>query len=108
MGFARVAGFDAVLVAAALAAVGGQAPAADSLYPISLDEAVRLAQRNAPAAVQARGQVRTSNSAVRSAYGAFLPSVSFNMGQTHSRGPRQGQEGTLVNYVARTSYSTGI
>ena len=108
MGFARVAGFDAVLVAAALAAVGGQAPAADSLYPISLDEAVRLAQRNAPAAVQARGQVRTSNSAVRSAYGAFLPSVNFSMGQTQSRGRRQGQEGTLVDYVARTSYSTGF
>jgi outer membrane protein len=87
---------------------GAQTPAADSLHPISLDEAVRLAQRNAPAAVQARGQVRTSHSAVRSAYGAFLPNLNFSMGQTQSRGRRQGQEGTLVDYVTATSYSTGF
>lgn len=96
------------LVAATSVRVAAQAPAADSLYPISLDEAVRLAQRNAPAAIQARGQIRTSNSAVRSAYGAFLPNLNFSMGQTQSRGRRQGQEGTLIDYVAPTSYSTGV
>jgi outer membrane protein len=96
------------LVAAASAPVGAQGAGADSLYPISLDEAVRLARRNAPAAVQARGQVRTSSSAVRSAYGAFLPNLNFSMGQTQSRGRRQGQEGTLIDYVAPTSYSTGF
>jgi outer membrane protein len=97
-----------VLVAATSAPGAAQGTAADSLYPISLEEAVRLAQRNAPSAVQARGQVRTTNSAVRSAYGAFLPSLSFSMGQTQSRGRRQGQEGTLIDYVAPTSYSTGF
>jgi outer membrane protein len=96
------------LVAATSARVTAQGPAADSLYPISLDEAVRLARRNAPAAVQARGQVRASNSSVRSAYGAFLPNLHFSMGQTQSRGRRQGQEGTLIDYVAPTSYSTGF
>jgi outer membrane protein len=96
------------LVAATSAGGAAQATAADSLYPISLDEAVRLAQRNAPAAIQARGQIRTSNSAVRSAYGAFLPNLNFSMGQTQSRGRRQGQEGTLIDYVAPTSYSTGV
>jgi outer membrane protein len=101
------------LVAATSAGGAAQATAADSLYPISLDEAVRLAQRNAPAAIQARGQIRTSNSAVRSAYGAFLPNLNFSMGQTQSRGRRQGQEGTLqegtlIDYVAPTSYSTGF
>jgi outer membrane protein len=88
-----------------------QAPAVvtgDSLQPVSLDDAVRLAQRNSPTAIQARGQVRTSNSGVRSAYGAFLPNLNFSMGQTQSRGRRQGQEGTLIDYVAPTSYSTGF
>ncbi|MDQ3950042.1 MAG: TolC family protein, partial [Gemmatimonadota bacterium] len=50
----------------------------------------------------------TSSSAVRSAYGAFLPSLNFSMGQTQSRGRRQGPEGTLIDYVASTSYSTGF
>jgi outer membrane protein len=85
-----------------------QAPASDSLHPISLDEAVRLGRREAPAAVQARGQVRASNSAVRSAYGAFLPNFNFTMGQSESRGRRQGPQGTLVDYVAPRSYSTGF
>ncbi|MDQ3998483.1 MAG: TolC family protein, partial [Gemmatimonadota bacterium] len=102
-GFASVARGAGVLFVASIAAIDSadaQAPAADSLHPISLDEAVRLAQRNAPSAVQARGQIRASNSAVRSAYGAFLPNLNFSMGQTQSRGRRQGQEGTLIDYVA--------
>ena len=91
------------------ATAAAQAPApADSLHPISLDEAVRLAQRNAPAAVQARGQVRSSNSGIRSAYGAFLPNVNVTLGQSESRGRRQGPQGTLVDYVAPRSYSTGL
>jgi outer membrane protein len=96
------------LAAAGVAPAHAQAPAADSLRPISLDEAVRLAQRNAPAAVQARGQVRTSNSGVRSAYGAFLPDFYITLGQSESRGRRQGPQGTLVDYVAPRSYSTGF
>ncbi len=48
--------------------------------PISLDEAVRLAQRNSPLAVQARGQIRNSAANVRGAWASFLPSASINMG----------------------------
>jgi outer membrane protein len=111
----RAGGRSAVgVVVAALSLAGSvaaQTPArviGDSLRPIALDEAVRLAQRNSPTAIQARGQVRTSNSSVRSAYGAFLPNLNFSLGQTQSRGRRQGQEGTLIDYVAPTSYSTGF
>ena len=105
----RVAGAILLVLASTSSAVA-QTPnvSPDSLHPISLDEAVRLAQRNSPTAIQARGQVRTSNSTVRSAYGAFLPNLSFSLGQTQSRGRRQGQEGTLVDYVAPASYSTGF
>jgi outer membrane protein len=74
--------------AGALAALASGAPLAaqaapndaDDAQPISLDEAVRLAQRNAPALVQARGQERVNRAGVTSAYAAFLPNVSVSMG----------------------------
>jgi outer membrane protein len=56
----------------------------DNARPITLSEAVRLARHNAPAAIQARGNERTSRAAVRSAYGAFIPNVSVNLGTTHT------------------------
>ena len=68
-----------VLAARPLAAQGTVAPPpADGARPIALDEALALARRNAPGAVQARGEVRASNAAVRSAYAAFIPSLSVN------------------------------
>lgn len=80
---------------------------ADSLQPISLAAAVDAAQRNSPAAIQARGSVRTSESGLRSAYGAFLPSLNFTLGANESSGQRQGPTGDLVNYTAPRSYSIG-
>lgn len=50
--------------------------------PITLDEAVALARRNAPEMIQAEGQRRTSAADVRSAYAAFLPSLSLSAGAT--------------------------
>lgn len=106
-----------VLVLLALpAVVAAQQPAASlpqpvdsALHPISQQEAVRLAQQNAPAAVAARGQMRTANSAIRSAYGAFMPSLSFSMGQSRTGGQRFDNQGNIVNWVGQPwSYSTGI
>ena len=91
------------LVAALAALVTGAAPLAAQVTParpaapgsavvaarpISLDEAVRLAQRNAPAAVQARGAIRTARAAVGSGYSAFIPSFSVSTGVTRSSGSR--------------------
>ena len=80
----------AVLAAAPLApsaslALGAQQPAAadpGAARPIALAEAVQLAQRNAPAAVQARGTLRASEATIRSAYAAFIPSLSLNANTT--------------------------
>ena len=59
----------------------GMAPAAmDAAVPITLDEAVRRARSNAPAAVQARGAERANRAAVRAAYGALLPDASLSFG----------------------------
>lgn len=80
--------------------------AQDSLRPIPLQEAVSLAQRNAPVAVQARGQLRTASSAVRSAYGAFLPSLTGSMQQSRQYGQTLGEQGLISQPTWR--YSTGL
>jgi outer membrane protein len=68
-----------VLLAIAL----GFAPAASAQpRPITLEEAVGLAKRNALQVIQARGQARTSAAGVRAAYAAFLPNVTLTAGAT--------------------------
>jgi outer membrane protein len=61
--------------------------------PISLPEAVRLAQLNSPVTVQARGSIRTGEASVRSAFGSFIPSVTVNAGANRQGGETffQGQ-----------------
>jgi outer membrane protein len=100
-------------VAAPVVVAGAQAgvpvAAQDSLRPISLQEAVSLAQRNAPAAIQARGQLRTSSSAVRSALGAFIPSLSTSLNQTKQSGQRfDALRDQVVTVQQPWSYSAGI
>jgi outer membrane protein len=90
-----------------------QAPAGDGARPIALEEAVRLAQRNAPVSVQARGQLRTAGAQVRSAYAAFVPSVNLSVGQVRQFAedrtrinPQTGVTETLSQEP--WSYSTGL
>lgn len=64
------------LVMLAMLVPAGLAAQADA-RPIPLDEAVRLARRNAPATVQARNSLRQSSGVVRQRYAAFLPSLTF-------------------------------
>jgi outer membrane protein len=64
--------------------------------PITLEEAVALARQNAPAMVQAEGQKRTSAAGVRSAYAAFLPSLSLSAGSTRQL-PASGTRTRIEN-----------
>ena len=81
-----------------------------SFHPIDLQHAIQLAQRNAPTAVQARGQIKVANAEVKQAYAAFLPNASITAGQTQQTGDRIGQTGTIVPYNPPHpwSYSTGL
>jgi outer membrane protein len=81
-----------------------------SFHPIDLVKAIELAQRNAPVAVQARGQIRLANSSVRQAYAAFLPSATLSAGQSNQTGDRIGQSGNIVPFTPPHpwSYSTGL
>ena len=89
------------------AAVSASTPADSAPRPISLEEAVTLAQRNAPAIIQAEGQKRTSDAGVRAAYAAFLPSLSVSAGASRQiptrRGQTIGQDGQVLTYSSAPS-----
>ena len=80
--------------------------------PISLTEALELAQRNAPQAVQARSQTRTAAAGSRSAVAAFLPNVSVSAGATrqYDSGSRTRVEnGQVITLPDQPwSYSAGL
>ena len=77
----RVLCFALAMSAAPLAA---QVAVDTGAHPIRLAEAIRLAQANSPATVAARGQTATSTAGLRSAYAAFIPTVSLNMTSAQS------------------------
>src|SRR5262249_29586667 len=56
------------------------AAAPDSGRALTLAEAVSMAERQAPQVVVATGTERAAAAQVRSAYGAFLPSLSLSAG----------------------------
>src|SRR5213083_2434512 len=80
--------------------------------PISLSEALELAQRNSPQAVQARSQTRTAAAGSRSAVAAFLPNVSVSAGATrqYASGSRTRVEnGQVITLPDEPwSYSAGL
>jgi len=88
---------------------GGQTPIDTTATPIALTDAIRLAQQNAPATVQARGAIQTSSLSVKQAYSAFLPSINLSAGTSHQSGDRFDTQGNLVPFTGNpTNYSTGL
>ncbi|MGH7604586.1 MAG: TolC family protein [Gemmatimonadaceae bacterium] len=89
----------------------GLTRAPDSARKISLDEAIRMAQQNAPQAIQAEGVERTSRASRTSAIGAILPSASLNAGRVIQFGggqTRVNQNGEQVAVTAAPTNSTGL
>ena len=77
--------------------------------PITLDEAIRTAQRGAPGAIQARGQVRAADVTRRFAYAQFLPNVQVTGGIVRQYNVTQRvntQTGQIINGAYQTT--TGI
>jgi outer membrane protein len=97
----------AVLLASGSAAA--QTVVDTTARPVSLADAIRMAQQNAPSNVQARGAISTSEAAVKQSYAAFLPSFSLSAGRRNERGERFDTQGNLVPFTGQpTSYSTGL
>jgi outer membrane protein len=89
----------------------GLTRAPDSARKISLDEAISMAEHNAPAAIQAEGVERTSKAARVSAIGAILPSASLTAGRVIQFGggqTRVNQNGEQVAISAAPTNSTGL
>ena len=77
--------------------------------PVTLSDAIRMAQRNAPSNVQARGAISTSEASVKQSYAAFLPIFSVSASRRNERGERFDTQGNLVPFTGQpTSYSTGL
>ncbi len=105
----RLALLAAVSLGVAPAALRAQEAVDTAATPISLDDAIRLAQRNAPSTTQARGSIRTSEASVKQSYAAFLPSISLSAGTSNQRGDRFDTQGNLVPFTGNpTNYSTGL
>lgn len=86
-----------------------QVPIDTAATPISLAEAIRLAQQNSPATVQARGAIQTTSLSIKQAYSAFLPTINVSAGTNHQKGDRFDTQGNLVPFTGNpTSYSTGM
>ena len=63
--------------------------------PISLDEAVRLAQLNQPQTVSARNTLRTNESTIRTTLLGYLPQPSLNL-SANQRGGTQLVQGVPI------------
>ena len=98
----------AAAIALAPLALGAQQPLSQQPRAITLDEAVRLAQQNAPAVIAARGTVRNNAAQVRRNKATFLPSVSLNAGTSRQDGVSFFQ-GELVPYRGDAwSFNNGL
>ena len=90
-------------------ALAAQVSADSVARPISLNDAVKLAQRNSPTTVQAAGTTRSNAASVRTAYMAFIPSLSFSTGASKQNGDRFNPQGELVPFTgAAWQYSSGL
>jgi outer membrane protein len=97
-----------LILAALPAALAAQQPAADSLHPISLKEAIARATEYGPEAVAAQGQIATAHAGVTSAYAQFIPSLSWSMGQNQGTGGVTNPNGTIVPSIAPWRFSDGL
>ncbi len=79
-----------------------------SLHPISLAEAIRLANDKNVSNILAVNSVRSANNSVRAARAALIPLVSASAGQTKSYGDRIGQSNQIVSFTPAWSYTTGL
>jgi outer membrane protein len=83
------------------------APLAAQQVQVTLQEAVQRALDVQPAMVQARGDERTAGASRRSAFGAFLPSVTTTGSASRSNQPFRIQ-GDTTTYPPVYTYSGGL
>jgi len=83
------------------------APVAAQQVEVTLNEAVQRALQVQPAMAQARGDERNAGASRRSAYGAFLPTITTNASASRSNQPFRIQ-GDTTTYPPIYTYSGGL
>jgi outer membrane protein len=96
----------ALVIAPVLAGAQGVGDA----RPISLEEAIRLAQQNQPTAVQARNTVRNSETTVRRNFFqlGYIPTLSVSSGWSQQGGDRYFEGVKLPSSSTPWSFSRGL
>jgi outer membrane protein len=100
----RTSGLQLAVLAGAVlttAPLRAQPPVSDGARPVTLNEAVALAQRNSPAVVQARGLDRTADAARKQARGAFFPNLNITANSGRTAGT------TINNFTGELTPLTG-
>lgn len=78
------------------------APSTAPVAALTLEEAQQLARRNNPSLQQTVGAQRSANAALRSSYGAFLPSVDASFGSQYREGRPQFLNGVSFGATSAT------
>lgn len=76
--------------------------------PVSLQEAVAMAQQNSPTAVQARGAIENAEGTIETTKMQFFPTLSGSLGHSQGAGKAFDSRNELVDRVSKPQYSTGL
>ncbi|MEX2583703.1 MAG: TolC family protein [Gemmatimonadota bacterium] len=100
------------MASAMLLAVGGFAAPAesqDATYPtVSLEQAMERALEHSPQLAQASGAIRGARAAERSAFGAYLPSLSLSTGSSLASSERLNTQTNTTVTGSSDSYNAGL
>lgn len=99
-----------IALLAAPAILGAQQPTTPdtTFHPISLADALRLANDNNVQNITADNAIRTANNNLRSARAQWYPNLQATAGQSIQQGDRLGPSNTLVPIVSKWAYSTQL
>ena len=104
--------FIALLALSGQIAFGQQVSSAARGTPLSLDDAITTAHRNNPAFLQIENNLRSSESQVRQAYAALLPSSSASFTTSYQQGGTQFVQGVALSGSSadsrQSSYRLGL
>lgn len=90
------------------AILSAQQPSDAGFKPISLQEAVTLAQANSPSAVAARGTIQTAEGTVSTTYNQFFPTLTGSLGHSQGAGQVLDNAGKLIPRISKPQYTTNL
>ena len=98
-----------LLVIAPVIAIAQQPVADAGFKPVSLSDAVSMAQLNAPSAVQAQGAIENASGTLRTTRNQLFPTLNGSLSHSQGAGDRLDQNtGRLVSFSSQPQYSTSL